>query len=189
VDEARDGAAQIEQCVQLHDRSAALIRCPREHRQREIDQRAVERVDRLLQLQPKRVVGIEPTGDLDQRLGEVGIDAPVAYAVGVGQRVACNHTAEPHVIELRTLSPQADLHLAQTLPIGQLCERHAQELVEATEPLDLMLTVVPRDAPAKPMQRQMIHDLGEHQLAGVHALPPRDLARETSACVTGGSSR
>ena len=47
--------------------------------------------------------------------------------------------AKAEVIELRALRPQARLDVAQALAIGQLRERHRQVLVEAGEPLDLVL--------------------------------------------------
>ena len=53
------------------------------------------------------------------------------------------------MIELRALRPQARLDVAQALAIGQLRERHRQVLVEAGEPLDLVLAVVARYAAVK----------------------------------------
>ena len=44
VDEAWDRAAQIEQREQLPCRFALLLGCPREHRQRQVYERAVERM-------------------------------------------------------------------------------------------------------------------------------------------------
>src|SRR5260221_8580652 len=55
VDKAWNRAAQIEQSVKLDRRLRRTKRCPRKHRQTEIDGRRVERVDRLGQLQPKRI--------------------------------------------------------------------------------------------------------------------------------------
>jgi hypothetical protein len=40
---------------------------------------------RVLQLYAERFLGIEPSSDPDQALGEVAVYAPVARCVGVGQ--------------------------------------------------------------------------------------------------------
>ena len=88
VDEGRDVAAQIQQRVQLDRRLGRAEGRPRKHRQAQIDGGRVQRVDGLLQIDPERLVGIQRPGDADQALGEVGVDAPVARCVGVGQRVA-----------------------------------------------------------------------------------------------------
>ena len=66
-------------------------------------------------------------------LREVGVDAPVAHRVGIGQGVARDAAANAHVIELARLRSQTRFDVAQALAIGQLRERHAQELIEAGE--------------------------------------------------------
>ena len=108
-----------------------------------------------------------------RRLREVGVDAPVAHFVGVGQRAARNAAANAHVIELVALRAQARFDVAQALAVGQLGERHAQKLIEAGEALDLVLAAIRRHTTAKCRQRQMLRDLREHQLAYVHVRHPR----------------
>src|SRR5690606_25711753 len=88
VQERRDIAAQIEQRVQLDRGLGPLVRRPREQRQTQVDVGGIERVDALADLYAEWLVGIELPRQADQALGKVGVDAPAAYCVGIGQRVA-----------------------------------------------------------------------------------------------------
>jgi hypothetical protein len=46
----------------------------------------VERVDGFLQIDAEGLLRIQRPGDADQALRKIGIDAPVAHSVGIGQR-------------------------------------------------------------------------------------------------------
>ena len=106
VEEGRDVAAQIEQRVQLDRRLGRAKRRPRKHRQAQIDGGRVQGIDRLLQIDTEGLVDIQRSGDGDQALREVGVDAPVAHCVRVGQRVARDCRPNPQVIELGALRAQ-----------------------------------------------------------------------------------
>ncbi len=188
MQESRDIPAQIEQRVQLHRCLRRAKRRPRKERQAQIDGRGIERVDRVGQLHAERLVRIELAGHRNQPLGELGIDAPVAHGVGVGERIARDRRAQPHVVELLGLHPQAGLDVAQALAKGQLREDHDQQLLEAGEALDLVLAVVPSDAATKCGERQMRRQLCKDQLPSVHG----NLGAQTkyaSDCRNRGSNR
>jgi len=68
----------------------------------------------------------------DQALREVGMDAPVAQLVGIGQCRASDRFAKTHVVELGVLGRQTHFDVAQTLAVGQLGEGHDPELLRAT---------------------------------------------------------
>ena len=173
MDEGRNIATQIEQGVQFDRRLRGSERGPRKHRQAEVDGGRIERVDRLLQVDAERFLGIQRSRDVDQALSEIGIDAPVAHAIGVGQRVARDDRPQPQVIELGSLRTQTRFDVAQALPIRELRERHNQELIQARERFDLPLAMIPTHTAAKRGQRKMLQQLREHQLALVHRVPPR----------------
>jgi len=65
--------------------------------------------------------------------------------------------------------PQAHLNIAQTLPIGELGEGHAQELVPTPETTQPGITVVAGDATAKLSIRKVGNQLRKHSAANVHA--------------------
>ena len=95
VDEGRDVAAKIEQRVQFDRRLGAAKWRPRKHREAQIDSGRIQGVDRFLQIDTKGFVDIQPSRDPDQALGEVGIHAPVANGIGVGECVARYHRTNP----------------------------------------------------------------------------------------------
>ncbi len=171
MQESRDISVQIEQSVELHSRLGRAERCPRKQRQAQIDSCRVESVDGVVELNSKRLAGIEVAGRADQTFGEIGIDAPVARRVCIGEGVAGHPTTDAHVIDLLRLSAQARLDVAQALPEGQLRKHHDQELIHARENLELVLPAVARQAATEGLLRQMLDQLGEHRLAGEHGGP------------------
>src|ERR1019366_1447178 len=176
VDEGGNVAAQIQQRVQLDGCLGQSERCPWKYRQTEIDGRRVERIDGLLQFDTERFLHIQTPGDADQALSEIGVDAPVAHGVGIGQGVASHRRTNSEVIEFGTLCAQAYFDVPKALPIGQLREGHAQELVQAGKRLHFKLTLIACDATAKIGQRKMLHELRENQLALVHRSTLRNAA-------------
>ena len=165
MDESWDIAAQIQEGVELDGGLGALERGPGEDREAEVDGGRVEGIDGVVELEAEAVLGIERPGDADQRLGEVGMDAPVAPLVGVGQGGAGDAPADAHVVELGVLGAQAGLDVAQALAIGQLREGHAQIPIEAGEASQPAIAAVAVDATAQAVHGQMVDHLGENDLA------------------------
>ena len=168
VDEAGNVATQVEQRMQLDRCFGRTKRRPWKHRQAQIDRGRIQCVDRLGEIDAKRFVHVKRSGNPDQTLCEVGIDAPVANRIRIGQRVARHRTSKAHVVELGGLAAQTGFDVAQTLAIGQLGERHAQKLVETSEVFDLVLSVVASDTSAKSGQGQVRHHLRKNKFARVH---------------------
>ena len=81
VQERGNVAAQIQKRVQLDGRLGRAKRSPRKHRQAQVDGAGIQRVDRVFQIDAKRLPGIQATGDSNERLGKLGIDTPVAHFV------------------------------------------------------------------------------------------------------------
>src|SRR5258708_19642977 len=119
VEKRRDVAAQIQQRVQLDGRLGRAKRSPSKYRQAQIDGAGIQSVDRGFEVDAKRVLGIKTTGDGDERLGKVGVDAPVPALVGIGRS-----TVRPpaHTVQLARLRAQTLFGVAQTFSIGQLCK-------------------------------------------------------------------
>ena len=168
MNEARDIAPQIQQGMQFDGGLRAHEGRPWKDREAEVDGGRIEGVDGLVEIDAEAVLGVEAPGDGDQGLGEVGVDAPVALVVGVGQGVSGDTPANAHVIELGALRPQAGLDVAQALAVGQLGEGHAEILIEAGKALDLVVAAIAFDTTAEAMKRQLIDELCEDELARVH---------------------
>lgn len=91
-------------------------------------------------------------------------------------------------MELGGLRTQAELDVAQVLPVRELRESHAQELVEAAERAHVEVAVVLGCQPAKGMPRRELHHPGEHEPAGVHLSLP-DKFRKSAKTPVQRSSR
>ena len=130
-DERRDVPAQVQQRMHLDGSLVLSEPCPRKKGKAQVDRRGVEGIHRMVQLYGQWIVDVEAAGDMNQHLGEVGIDAPVPVFVGVGQRVSGDAPANSHVVQLRLNRSQAGFDVPKTFPVGQLGEGHAEELIQA----------------------------------------------------------
>lgn len=164
---------------------------PWKDRQAQIDSRGVEGVHRVVEFEAKILVGIEVPSGLDQRLGKIGVDAPVAFFVGFGQGAAGDIGSNAHMVERVALGFEAGFDIAQALPIGELSECHAAVLILTAEALDVPVAIVALSAASKGMQRQMIHCLCENKFARVHRLiaPIRNTGLKRDSSDVTGSSR
>ena len=161
MDETRDIAAQIEQCMHLHGGLGGPEMRPGEYRQAQVDGRGVQRIDAVGQVHAEAFAGIEPSGLSDQPLGKLGVDTPIARLVGIRQRGTADRFAKPHVIELRRLCRQARFNVAQALAVGQLGERHDLIVRGAGQLAHAAVAVVARDNPVESAPGQKVHDLRE----------------------------
>jgi hypothetical protein len=189
VKERRDIATQVQQRVQLDGRLGRAKRRPRKYRQAQVDGAGIQSIDRVFQIDAKRFCGIKTAGDGNERLGKVGVDAPVAHRVRIGQGVAGDIAADAHMIELSRLRSQARLDVAQAFAIGKLCKRHTEILIETRKRFDFVFASVPRYATTKRCPWQMFHDLREHQLAYVHRCPLRVNSPQDDKCQRRSSNR
>jgi len=150
-------APQIQKGMHL-DRSLPFAEyCPREQGKTQIDCGGIQGIDCLIQFHAEAFVGIQSSCLPDEHLGEVGVDAPVPDLVGIGQGIAGNVPTDTHMVELVSRSSEACLDIPQALPIGELCEGHAEKLVPVGEALDLVIAVVSNNAFAKFVDRKEFH--------------------------------
>src|SRR3989442_2823198 len=168
VYEARYRAAKVEHGVQLHCRLIALEPRPRKKRQAHVDDGRVERVCRIRQFDAEAISRIELSCDVDEAQSEVLINAPVTFLVGIRERAACHAAPNAEVIQLRGVSSQTRFDIAQALAKRKLRKRHAQKLIEVRELERRISARISRYAPPKCMQRQVIHQLREHEFAVMH---------------------
>ena len=131
VNEAGDVAAQLQQRVHFHRGLGRVRRRPWEQRQRRIDRCGVQRVGGVRQIAPEGLLRMQLASNTDQTLSEVGVDAPIARGVRVGEGIAGDPAPDTHVVEPLGLRAQARLDVAQTLAKSQLRERYAQVLISS----------------------------------------------------------
>ncbi len=129
----------------------------------------IEGVDRRVEFQAKRLLGVQWPRNANQTLGEVGIDLPQTGGVSVGQRVARNRLAtKAHVMQPSGLRSKVNFNVAQGFLAGQLGKCHSKELIQTGEVFDLVLALVVGHTAAKRAQRQVEHELRKYELALVH---------------------
>ena len=168
MDKRRDAAPQVQQGVEFDGGLGLAEVCPGEHGQAQVDGGGVEGVDGVIEFQPQVLLGIQGTGQADEGVSEVGVQAPVTLLVGVGKGIAGDAAAQSQVVEFVLVGAQADLDVAQALAVGELGEGQAEELVQAGKGLDVAVAVIALDTAAKGFHGQVVHDLREDKLAGRH---------------------
>jgi hypothetical protein len=94
------------------------------------------------QIDVQGIVGMPRARMPHQMPGKLGVDAPIALFVGIGQRALGHRCAKSHVVELGRSG-------AQTVPIRQLREGHASELVRTTEPAHPVVAAITRNDAAQ----------------------------------------
>ena len=142
---------------------------PREHGQTEINGRGVQGIYRVVEIETKRLAGIHGASDVDERLGEVGIDAPVVSFICIGQSRARHLAAKAHVIQLASHRTQARFDVAQALTIGQLRKCQTKKLIPTGKAARITITAISNNAFLELLRRNVVHHLGEDRSAFVHA--------------------
>lgn len=167
IDQHGDRAAQVDLRVHLDARLARAEIGPRKQGQREIYGRRVQRVDRVVQVQPEVFSGIELARPVGKPRGQIAPQTPVALFVGFGQSHARHRPAKTEMVErVGPFGIEAFLDVAQALPPCELGESHADQLLPAAE--------VPRadavafDEAVEDLPVDALEDLGEDVAAGVH---------------------
>ena len=149
VNESGDVAAQVQQRMHLDGGLGATKVRPRKDAQAEVDGGGIERVSCLIQFHREAVVGAELAGGLDETHGEIREDAAVAGFVGIGHCAARNAASDAKMIELGLMSAQTGFDVAQAFAVSQLCECHAEELIEMRKRLGRIFGRITLDTAAE----------------------------------------
>ena len=67
------------------------------------------------------------------------------------------------------MCPQTGFDIPMALPVGELCERHAEILVETTKSFYIPLALVALYATPERMHWQVVGNLGKNKLSCIHA--------------------
>lgn len=169
ANEGGDTAAQIEKRVQLDPTLPSAEPGPGEKCETQVYRGCIERVNRLVQLRHEAVAGIQPSCLLNEDLGKVSINPPIACFVRIGQSASRDRPApKAEVVEPFGDRAKARLNVTETLPVRELSEGHGQELVPATEAPNSAVPVVAPNHPPKSVAGQMIEQLDENRAAFEH---------------------
>ncbi len=162
ADHTRNRASQIYLGMEFDGALLFPKRGPRKKGQTEVDRGRIQSVSRFGDLQPEVFVCIQLSGHSDQDMSKVGVDAPIPFFVGIGQRASRNFALEPCMIKLGLQSRQTDFDVPKTLPIGQLSEGHGKELVETRKTSNVILPSIPVNTFVEFVFRKKAHQLGKN---------------------------
>ena len=182
VNEGRNRATQVQQRVHLYRRLGAAKRRPIEQTQTQIDSSRVQRVDRGIELQPGRLLGVKIAGTQNQAHRQGVIDVPIALVQCVRERGSGRNTAQAHVKQFAVVGRQAGFDVAQRLAPRQLRERHHAKQIGAAQGAHSRISVVSVDDAAKGLPRNVLHDLRKQCLAHVHTALPVCQTRNDRKC-------
>ena len=168
VNEGRDRSTQIQQRVHLHRRLGAAKRCPVEQTQAQVDGGRIQRVDRRIEFQSRRFLGVEISGSQDQAHRQRVINLPVALVQCVRKRRSGRYPAQAHVEQFALVGRQTGFDVAQRLAPRQLRERHHAKQIGAVQGAHSRISVVSVDDASKGLPRNVLHDLRKQCLAHVH---------------------
>src|SRR5712664_892286 len=119
------------------------MRRPGKQRETQVDQSGVQSEGCFFQDKAQLFAFVQNTCFGDEQLSEVSIDAPVTLFIGMSERITRDARApESHVIQTRFHCPQTRFDIAQTFAISQLSKSQREELIQATEGLDFVVTLV-----------------------------------------------
>ena len=123
----------------------------------------------VVEFEAKEFSLVERACLLDQRLSKIGVDAPVADLIGVGESVARDGAANPHVIEFLRCVAKARFDVSETFSISELSKGQSQKLIPAGKTVDLVVAVVALNATAKLISGGYeVHQLNENRFARIH---------------------
>jgi hypothetical protein len=172
ADKTRNIAAQVDERMQLYRAFASAKTRPGEQRQAQVDCRGIEGVGCCVQIHGKAVVDVKFLGGRNQHVGKIGVDSPVAMFVGVGQRAPGDTSAKTGVIQLWSHRSQARFNVPQAFAVGQLCESHADKLIETRKSAGARIASIMANAIVELVPRKEIHQLSEDELPDVHSPSP-----------------
>ena len=154
--------------MELNGSFASAELSPREEIQTKIDRRGIEGVDGLIQVDGEAIVRIEFACIGNEDVREIGINAPVAILIGFGQSIASDYAAKAQMVKFGFDGVQTGFNITEAVSVGELSKSHTEELIEAGEVPSTIISFVLADAAVEIAFRQVIHELGEEILPGVH---------------------
>ena len=182
VNEGRNRTTQIQQRVHLHCRLGAAKRRPVEQAQTQVDGGRVQCVDRRVELQPRRFLGVKIAGAQDQAHCQRMINLPVALIQRVRKRRSGGYAAQAHMEQLALVGRQTGFDIAQRLAPRQLRERHHAKQIGAAQGAHTRIAAVSFDDATEGLPRHILHDLRKQCLAHVHTSPQVLQTRNDRKC-------
>ena len=166
-------ALQGQPRMQFDRRLVSPKRGPRKEREAQINGGRVQCIGRRLEFKVERLIGVERGGLLDEEVGKVSKNTPVAVFIGVGQGAAGRGLADAGVIELGAEGRQTGFDVAQAFAPGQLGEGEHEEVFVSRKFADAEVAVVTGDTLVEFVFWEEVEELGEDGATFVHKVKNR----------------
>ncbi len=167
-DKGWNASPQVQQGMDFDRAFLSLEGSPREKGQTQIDGRGVQGIDGVGQVHGEVLSCVQVSGNGNQDLGKVRVDAPVAMLVGIGQGASGDFAADAHMIEPSPQGAKTGLDVPKTLSVSELSKSHTQELVPARKGSNSIVARIAFYACSKFVPGKKIHQLGENGSALIH---------------------
>jgi len=158
-DERGDVASEVHEGVHFDSGLMLAERRPRKEGEAKIDGRGIQGVGGLLEFDAKVFIGVKGARLGNHDLAEVGINPPVPFFVCLGNGAPRYSTSDAEMIKFLPAGTEAGLNIPEALPVGQLREGHTKILIHTGETACVIITVVPVNAFAEFIHRNILHDL------------------------------
>ena len=142
ADKRRNIGSQVQLGMHLDGAFVTTMLGPGKQRQTQIDDGGIQGVNCTLEIHGQGLMGVKCAGMIDQNQGNISIDSPVAYFVGLGQGIAQYAGLQTGMIQLGAQGPQTGFDIAETFSAGELSEGHAVELIETGKPAGAMIAAI-----------------------------------------------
>ena len=152
---------------------------PRKEREAEVNGGGIQRIGGGLKFKAGRLIGVKRDGLPNERLSQIGKDAPVAIFVGVSQSAAGGGLADAGVVEFRTEGRQTGFDVTQAFAPSQLGKRQHEGRFVSGEFADTAVAVVTGDTLVELVFREEVEELGEDGATFVHKVENRKNAGAT----------
>src|SRR4030042_3240725 len=164
--------------MQFHCSLFLPKQCPWEERQTEIDNRRIQGIYSLFQLNSKVFIGVKLSCFTNKNLCKVGIHTPITYLICMSQGVARNLATNAHVVHFLMGCTKARLNITQTFPIRELCKSHAEKLLPTGKVLDFVVAIVLFNTLIEFIRWYKVHELRKYCLSRIHTPSPSALVRK-----------
>jgi len=143
--------------------------CPRREHQRQIDGYRIQGTDHVVDLQPQVFARVQRPNYAYECFRQILPKLRVAQFVGVGESGFGNRLMEAQMVAGSWSRIQAVGNIEQFLPLSQLSESHADELLPATKMPDAGLRIEKLHQAVESLSVDQIEELSQYKPAGIHA--------------------
>ena len=167
-DECRDGSVQVDHGVELDSGFSLSKPSPRKEAHAQVYRGRNDSVYDFVYFRYVSISSVQLASFANKDLSEIEIDMPVPRLVGVGEIGSSHQPSYAHSVKQIGLGSKTCFDIAQALPVGELSESHAKELVPCGEALARSLHWMVGYASLELFPVDDIANLSENETACVH---------------------